>query len=181
MMMMMIGQQFDRMYVLYESPSMVGSTNGYDIVLVNGLWGRCDTTWREMKSKELWPRDWLPSSLFAKLGGIEVTIRVLSVEYEFELPDVLPPHSSSSSSSSSGRRATQKDNITAVEEKQIGSTFDFSTPALQMVQSLLQAHVGHHRPIMFITHGAGGLIVKEALLLCKTQSDTKYVTTFIHV
>jgi len=37
-----------------------------------------------------------------------------------------------------------------------GEKFDFESPATQMLQSLLESHVGK-RPVVFIAHGAGGL------------------------
>ena len=145
------GQRYKRVYLLYEPD--VDQKIDLDIVLIHGLHGSCDRTWREAKKNILWPRDWLPKDLSSR----EIKVRVLSVAYNYE---IVPTPVGGSGKDESRKK---EEPVNMVE-------FDFESPASEVLQSLLDAHVGK-RPVVFLTHGAGGLILKKVLLTTRSQHN----------
>ena len=127
------------MYILHplHSTSNTPPRLDFDIVLIHGLLGSVFKTWRQsdvMKTSRDYTECWPKSWLPADFGNC----RILAVNYQTFL-------SNWNWNSSCGRAYTLKEQ------------------SVQLAQELRSAHVGE-RPIVYITHSQGGLLLKEMLV-----------------
>eukprot|EP01135_Chromosphaera_perkinsii_P000601 Nk52_evm4s136 gene=Nk52_evmTU4s136 len=116
-----------------------------DIVFVHGLLGGPFFTWRETVTPEseakadhelthCWPKAWLAEDI--------PNSRILAVEYDSYLTEYLPI-CPDLEAEKSRRSLTQRASI--------------------LLQKLKMASIGVNRPILFVTHSMGGLLVKQML------------------
>ena len=140
-------------YLLAPSDRLVTHTNslsnwGVDVVFVHGLWGGVFFTWRqrekeggqETDSSHCWPRDWLLQDSTARDH-----VRLIGCDF----------HSYLSQWGNDCPAQNFKRNLDERSE--------------DMLERLTRAGVGS-RPVIFVGHSMGGLIIKKMLLLAQ-QSD----------
>ena len=114
-----------------------------DLVFVHGLNGEPDRTWTSKTNNCLWPRDLLPSAVE------EEKVRILTFGYDADVTQTL------------GEGVT-KDKIHNHAENLVAS--------LVANRSLRHAK---ERPIIFVAHSLGGLVVKRALIVSSENTGVK--------
>ena len=147
-------------YLLAPSDRLVQHINnlsnwGVDVVFVHGLWGGVFFTWRQREKDGFdsgapegcgsysfcWPRDWL----IEDVGGKD-HVRLIGCDFDSYL----------SQWGSDCPAQNFKRNLDERSE--------------DMLTGLVQAGVGR-RPIIFVGHSMGGLIIKKMLLLAQSSSE----------
>ena len=146
-------------YLLAPSDRIVKHKNslsnwGVDVVFVHGLWGGVFFTWRQ-KEKDgfdsgspdggplsyCWPRDWLLDD-----GTFRDHVRLIGCDFDSYL-------------SQWGNDCPTQNFKRNLDER-----------AEDMLSGLLKAGVGS-RPVIFVGHSMGGLIIKKMLLLAQSSSE----------
>jgi len=142
-------------YLLAPSARLVTHTNslsnwGVDVVFVHGLWGGVFFTWRqrekegeESQGSDCWPRDWLLQDSTSRDH-----VRVLGCDFHSYL-------------SQWGTDCPAQNFNQNLEER-----------SEDMLEGLLRAGVGS-RPVIFVGHSMGGLIIKKMLLLAQSSPDLR--------
>ena len=140
-------------YLLAPSDRLVSHTNslsnwGVDGVFVHGLWGGVFFTWREREREgqqenfsPCWPRDWLLTESHTRDH-----VRLLGCDF----------HSYLSQWGNDCPVQNFKRNLDERSE--------------DMLAGLVRAGVGR-RPVIFVGHSMGGLIIKKMLLLAQSSHD----------
>lgn len=138
-------------YLLAPSDRLVTHTNslsnwGVDVVFVHGLWGGVFFTWRQREREGLqsefshcWPRDWLLQDSTARDH-----VRLIGCDF----------HSYLSQWGNDCPAQSFKRNLDERSE--------------DMLERLARAGVGS-RPVIFVGHSMGGLIIKKMLLLAQSS------------
>jgi hypothetical protein len=102
------------------------------VVAVHGLGGDGYSTWTHKKSGQLWLRDFLPESPYF------ANTRILTFGY------------------------SAKTWITPLKTTSRGRTFTFAEELLARLRSLRILRGGKGRPLFFIGHSLGGIVIKKA-------------------
>ena len=138
-------------YLLAPSERLVTHTNtlsnwGVDVVFVHGLWGGVFFTWRQREKEGLqaggsdcWPRDWLLQDSTARDH-----VRLIGCDFHSYL-------------SQWGNDCPAQNFKRNLEER-----------SEDMLERLVRAGVGS-RPVIFVGHSMGGLIIKKMLLLAQSS------------
>ena len=150
-----IDMDFSSTSSLSSASSTGTSVAGADIVFIHGISGGAFASWnQEIIGKQagnytqFWPRLWVPSDLERRTKR---SCRVLSVGYE----------------------ARPLRTLTEVEATS-SCSLDMEEQAESLLKKLHLAHVGSDgRPVVFVCHSLGGLIVKKMLMLAHESSSTK--------
>ena len=147
------GQYSPGLYLLAPSSRLVSHTNslsnwGVDLVFVHGLWGGVFFTWRQREMEErqerfssCWPRDWLLTDSTAREH-----VRLIGCDFHSYL-------------SQWGNDCPPQNFKRNLEER-----------SEDMLAGLVRAGVGS-RPVIFVGHSMGGLIIKKMLLLAQSSQE----------
>ncbi|XP_039263679.2 protein SERAC1-like isoform X1 [Styela clava] len=118
-----------------------------DVVLIHGLLGGAFHSWRQQESDSIavanFTECWPETWLPRDLSNV----RILSVEYDTHLSDWMPhcPH-----------------------EKQ---TRTISYRSQEILEKLKLAGVGEKRPVIWLAHSMGGLVLKNMMLIAESQEE----------
>ncbi|KAN0070951.1 Alpha/Beta hydrolase fold [Elaphomyces granulatus] len=129
------------LHLLYEPK---GATSGFaaDVVAVHGLGGDGFNTWTDKASGKLWLKDFLPDSEYFRNS------RIMTFGYDAR-PWLRP----------GGDPATT------------GRSFTFSESLLNAFRSKRILTHTQGRPIIFIGHSLGGIVIKNALVLAQARQS----------
>ncbi|KAK3335250.1 hypothetical protein B0T19DRAFT_452139 [Cercophora scortea] len=128
------------LHVLYEPKT---TDNGFvaDIVAVHGLGGDSFSTWTDNKSGKMWLKDFLPESQYFHNSRI--------MTFGYDARAWLLPASKNNSP---------------------GRSFTFSESFLGALRSQRILTNTQGRPIVFIGHSLGGIVIKKALVIAQVRT-----------